>query len=136
MVSEQQSITLRNEDLPPVEFDYVEIDQALSNLIENSVRHTPPGTDIVVSARVKGAEAEVEVADSGPGVPMDAVSRLFTPFYTVRSRDEASRGSGLGLAIAKGLVEAHGGRIWAENRREGGARFVFTLPLSKEHAEA
>jgi two-component system sensor histidine kinase KdpD len=122
------------EDLPPVEFDYVEIDQVLSNLIENASRHTPATADICISIRLQGEEAEVTVADSGPGVPEDALQRLFTPFYAGPSRDGPPRGSGLGLAIARGLVEAHGGRIWAENRPEGGARFVFTLPLTREPA--
>jgi len=124
------------EDLPPVEFDYVEIDQVLSNLIENASRHTPAGAPIRISVRLRGEEVEVEVADSGPGISPDALPRLFTPFYTRPSREAVSRGSGLGLAIARGLVEAHGGRIWAENRPEGGAKFVFTLPLTKEPTAA
>lgn len=124
------------DDLPPVEFDYVEIDQVLFNLIENACRHTPSGVDIRVSIRLRGKEVEVEVADNGPGIPADALPRLFTPFYRGTSKDASPTGSGLGLAIAKGLVEAHGGRVWAENRPEGGARFVFTLPSTKENAAA
>src|SRR3989337_2173627 len=99
------------EALPPVEFDYVEIDQVLSNLIENASRHTPATADICISVRLQGEEAEVTVADSGPGVPEDALQRLFTPFHAGPSRDGAPRGSGLGLAIARGLVEAHCGRV-------------------------
>jgi two-component system, OmpR family, sensor histidine kinase KdpD len=114
------------EDLPPIEFDYIEIDQVISNLIENAVKHTPPNTEIRLSAAVSGGEVQVEVTDTGPGVPADAMSHVFDPFY----RRSAAGGSGLGLAVAKGLVEAHGGRIWVENRPEGGARFVFTLPLA------
>jgi two-component system sensor histidine kinase KdpD len=115
-------------DLPPVELDYVEIDQVLSNLIENAVKYAPAGREIRVSARQRRGELEVEIADRGFGISDDALPRLFDAFY----RDDAARrtrkGSGLGLAVAKGLVEAHGGRIWAENRPGGGARFVFTLP--------
>jgi signal transduction histidine kinase len=71
------------------------------------------------------------VADSGPGVPGDALPHVFEPFYRVQTRGPRPRGMGLGLAVAKGLVEAHGGRIRAENRPAGGARFVFTLPLAE-----
>jgi two-component system sensor histidine kinase KdpD len=115
------------EDLPPIEFDYIEIDQVISNLIENAVKHTPPDTEIRLSAAVSGGEVQVEVTDTGPGVPADAISHVFDPFY----RRSAAGGSGLGLAVAKGLVEAHGGRIWVENRGEGGSRFVFALPLGE-----
>ena len=80
---------------------------------------------------------EIEVTDSGPGIPEDSLGEIFLPFYRATSGPAARpQGSGLGLAVARGLVEAHGGRIWAENRREGGARFVFTLPLSDRPAAA
>ena len=118
------------EGLPPVEFDYVEIDQVITNLIENAWKHTPAGTKIRVSARISGGEVEVEVVDQGPGISTEVMGRVFDPFY--RGRDGAGvLGSGLGLAIAKGLVEAHGGRIWVDNGPEGGARFFFTLPLGE-----
>jgi two-component system sensor histidine kinase KdpD len=116
------------DDLPPVYFDYVEIDQVLSNLIENAVKYTPPGSEILVTAKADGDRAVVEVADTGPGIPPDALPRLFDAFYRARQKG-GPRGSGLGLAVAKGLVEAHGGRITAENRPDRGARFVFTLPM-------
>jgi two-component system sensor histidine kinase KdpD len=119
------------DDLPPVHCDYVAIDQVLSNLIENATRYTPPGADIQLSIRVRGEEAELEVADNGPGIPVEALPHLFKPFYRVLGADPGAPGSGLGLAIARGLVEAHGGRIWVENRPQGGARFVFTLPLTE-----
>ncbi|TMB69284.1 MAG: DUF4118 domain-containing protein [Chloroflexi bacterium] len=114
--------------LPPVLFDYVEIDQVVSNLIENAVKYTPQGTEICVSARTAGDEVEVEVADSGPGIPEGAMPRLFDAFYRA-SDSGGAKGSGLGLAVAKGLVEAHGGRIRVANREGRGARFLFTLPL-------
>jgi two-component system sensor histidine kinase KdpD len=119
------------EDLPPVSLDYVEIDQVLSNLLENATRHTRPGTAIVVSAAIDGPEVIVEVSDDGPGVPKDALDRVFEPFFR-GSSGGSPRGTGLGLAVARGLVEAHGGRISVRNRPEGGAVFRFTLPL--EHA--
>ncbi|MCL4545247.1 MAG: ATP-binding protein [Chloroflexi bacterium] len=116
-------------DLPPVPLDYVEIDQVLSNLIENAAKYTPAGTEIEVCAKRNGDEVELEVADRGPGIPLDALPRLFEPFYRVDGLGPRPQGTGVGLSVAKGLVEAHGGRIWAENRPDGGACFAFTLPL-------
>jgi two-component system sensor histidine kinase KdpD len=121
--------------LPPVEFDYVEIDQVISNLVENAVKYTPAGSEIRVSVRTAEHGVTVEVADSGPGIPPAALPQLFDAFYRVPGSSPA-KGSGLGLAVAKGLVEAHGGRIWAENREGGGARFAFTLPLEEPDVAA
>jgi len=120
------------EELPPVSLDYLEISDVLLNLIENATKHTPAGTEIRVSAREARGEVQVEVADRGPGIPPEDVQRLFDPFYRVRTAGSRPKGMGLGLAVARGLVEAHGGRIWAENRSEGGARFIFALPLSAQ----
>jgi two-component system sensor histidine kinase KdpD len=117
------------EDLPPVPLDYVEIDQVLTNLLENAAKYTPAGTEIRVAARQRGDLVEIEVSDRGPGIAAQALPRLFEPFYRGDGTGHRPRGSGLGLAVARGLVEAHGGRMWAENRPGGGARFVFTLPL-------
>jgi two-component system sensor histidine kinase KdpD len=125
------------EQLPPVQFDYVEIDQVITNLIENAAKYTPEGTTIRVAVRATGGQVEIEVTDSGPGIPEASLGEIFRPFYRAQPGPAARpQGSGLGLAVARGLVEAHGGRIWAENRREGGARFVFTLPLSDRPAAA
>jgi len=115
------------EDLPPVLLDYVEIDQVLSNLIENAAKYAPPGTDIDVSAAVEGDAVRIEVADRGPGIPPGDARDVFAPFRRLR-RDVRTTGTGLGLAIARRLVEAHGGRIGVEPRPGGGSRFVFTLP--------
>ncbi len=118
-----------SDELPPIFLDYVEIDQVLSNLIENAIKYTPAGTEIRISALRGDREVLVEVADRGPGVPASALPHLFEPFYRAGELGSRPRGTGLGLAVAKGLVEAQGGRIWAENRPEGGSRFVFSLPL-------
>lgn len=117
-------------DLPPIPLDYVEIDQALSNLIENGAKYTPPGTPIEITARQLADQVELEVADRGPGVPSSALPRLFERFYRVDGAGPRPQGTGVGLAVAKGLIEAHGGRIRAENRPGGGVRFIFTLPLA------
>lgn len=118
-----------SENLPPVELDYVEIDQVISNLIENAVKHTPAESPIEIAAHPVGREMWIEVADRGPGISEAALPRLFDAFYRAKTSSPRSKGTGLGLAVARGLVEAHGGRIWAENREGGGARFVFSLPL-------
>ena len=123
-------------DLPPVLLDYVQIDQVLSNIVENATRYTPPGGEIQISARADRGELRVEVADRGPGVPAAAFPRLFDSFYRVDGKDAWPKGTGLGLAVARGLVEAHGGRIWAENRPGGGACFAFTLPVGSSEAVA
>jgi two-component system sensor histidine kinase KdpD len=119
------------EELPPVFLDYVFIDEVLANLIDNAVKYTPPGSEIAIRATRDNDEVRVEVADTGPGIPPEALPRLFDPFYRVQREGQMARGTGLGLAVAKGLVEAHDGHIWAENREGGGASFVFTLPLGQ-----
>ncbi|HEY7063788.1 MAG TPA: ATP-binding protein [Chloroflexota bacterium] len=117
------------ESLPPVELDYVEIDQVLSNLLENALKYTPPGTPIRVAARVEGDALAVEVADQGPGIPPAALPRLFEKFYRAASGPGQPVGTGLGLAVARGLVEAHGGRLDVESAPGAGTTFRFTLPL-------
>ena len=124
-----------DDGLPPVPVDYVQIDQVLTNLVENALRHTPPGTSITVSARREDGQIRVSVADTGPGIPPAALERLFEKFYRLEARaGERARGTGLGLAVAKGLVEAHGGRIWVESAPGAGTAFHFTLPLAAEVA--
>jgi two-component system sensor histidine kinase KdpD len=118
------------EDLPPVPLDYVQIDQVLTNLIENATKYTPAGGRIDVAIKQMDGWVEISVADRGRGIPPGALPRLFEPFYRVDGAGPRPIGTGLGLAVARGLVEAHGGKIWAENLPDGGARFVFSLPLT------
>jgi two-component system sensor histidine kinase KdpD len=118
------------DDLPPVLLDYTQIDQVLSNLVENAAKHTPPGTRIDVVADAVDGEVRVAVEDHGPGLPPGGPRDLFEPFYRGERPGPRPKGMGLGLAVARGLVEAHSGRIWAEERPAGGARFVFSLPLA------
>ena len=116
-------------DLPLVPLDAVLIEQVFVNLLENAVKYTPSGTPIEISAVAEGSVVRVEVADRGPGLPLGEEVRVFDKFY--RAPDTVSRsGIGLGLTICRGIITAHGGRIWAENRHGGGAAFRFTLPLT------
>jgi len=120
------------DDLPPVQLDYLEIEQVLTNLIENVVRYTPSDSPIEMSVHIEGDQMVISVADRGPGIPPADLERVFDKFYRVLGRTaERPTGSGLGLAVSKGLVEAHGGRIWTENREGGGTVFRFTLPLKR-----
>jgi two-component system sensor histidine kinase KdpD len=114
------------EDLPLVPLDSVLMEQVFINLLENAARHTPPGSPIEVSARRQSGAVLVQVADRGPGLSPDELERVFEKFYHAKS---ASAGAGLGLAICRAVVDAHGGRIWAENRAVGGTAFCFTLPV-------
>jgi len=129
-----QERTLQTElpdDLPPVELDYLQIDQVLTNLIENAARYTPTDSPIEISVRTQGNQMVISVADRGPGIPPADLERIFDKFYRVSGTSaQTVRGSGLGLAVCRGLVEAHGGHIWAGNRPGGGAIFRFTLPLN------
>jgi len=121
-------------DLLLVELDYLEIDQVLTNLIENAVRYTPKGSPIEVSAHIEGEQIVVSVADRGPGIPSADLGRVFDKFYRVlhgQHRAGFPMGSGLGLAVCKGLVEGHGGRIWAELREGGGLIMFLTLPTGR-----
>lgn len=126
------------ENLPPVELDYLQIDQVVTNLLENAVRYTPASSPIEVSAHVKEQEIVICVADRGPGIPPADRERVFDKFYRVLSPQRIAAhatGSGLGLAVSKGLVEAHGGHIWVNNRQGGGAEFCFTLPVRETKTE-
>jgi len=117
-------------DLPLVPMDEVLIEQVLINLLENAAKHTPPGTEIDVRAWAEEGQAVVEVGDRGPGLAPGEEDRIFEKFY--RGSRPQARGAGLGLAISRAIVEAHGGRIWALNRPEGGAAFRFVLPIGGE----
>jgi two-component system sensor histidine kinase KdpD len=115
-------------DLPLVEFDATLIERVLYNLLENAVKYTPEGTVIRIAAEASGGQLRVTVSDSGPGVPHGQHEAIFDKF-TRGARESATPGVGLGLAIGRAIVQAHGGKIWAEDNPGGGARFCFALPL-------
>jgi two-component system sensor histidine kinase KdpD len=114
--------------LPLIEFDAVLIERVLVNLLENAGKYTPPGSTVRIGAVTSGDKLLVSVSDNGPGLPPGQEEEIFEKF-TRGERESATSGVGLGLAICRAIVEAHHGRIWAENNPAGGARFTFTLPL-------
>ena len=120
-------------DLPGVMADGRRIVQVLSNLLSNASRHSPESSPIRIAAKGEGMHVAVSVTDEGTGLPTDLLPHVFRKFVRIRGEERArgSRGIGLGLAICKGLVEAHGGRIWAESDGAGqGTRFTFTIPAT------
>jgi two-component system sensor histidine kinase KdpD len=116
-------------ELPLVEFDAVLIERVLCNLLENAAKYTPVGSTVRLAAlRSANNLLLVTVSDDGPGLPKGQEEAIFEKF-TRGARESATSGVGLGLAICRAIIEAHKGRIWAENQPAGGARFSFTLPL-------
>jgi signal transduction histidine kinase len=115
--------------LPNVRCAPDKVERVLFNLLTNSLRHTPSDGSIAVHAHPDRESVVVAVEDTGDGLTAEAAARMFERFWRGEP-SRSSRGSGLGLAIARGLVEAQGGRIWAENRPQGGARIAFTLPVA------
>jgi two-component system sensor histidine kinase KdpD len=119
------------EDLPLVPVDFVQMTQVFTNLISNCLKFAPSATVVRVKARAQGdSDVLVQVSNQGPPVPEAHLQRIFEKFYRVTAADRVT-GTGLGLSICKGIIEAHGGRIWAENLPHGFA-FNFTLPLSMD----
>lgn len=115
-------------DLPLVRMDMVLMTQVLVNLLDNALKYSPPESGIEISARVEDGRLGIEVADRGPGIPKQDLKRVFDKFYRIPI-PEGARGTGLGLSICKGIVEAHGGTIRAENQSGGGLRVIVTLPV-------
>ncbi|GBF32138.1 osmosensitive K+ channel histidine kinase KdpD [Desulfocucumis palustris] len=114
-------------DLPLVQADFVLIEQVLVNLLDNALKYSESGSEIAVIANLRNEQVEISVADRGPEVPTEDLERIFDKFYRLKSPRLVS-GTGLGLAICKGIIEAHGGRIWAANNPQGGVVITFILP--------
>ena len=117
-----------NEPLPSVASDRERVLQVFTNLIGNAIKFTPKGGQITIRATHEGSEVRFTVADTGPGIPREHLDHVFDRYWQAKST--AKLGTGLGLSIAKGIVEAHGGRIWAESPPGRGAEFNFTLPTA------
>jgi PAS domain S-box-containing protein len=126
----EKSIALREEIpeyLPPASIDASRIIQVLQNLVSNAVKFTSPGGEIAIQATARNGEAMIAVRDTGVGIPEQDLPRLFDRFW--QATGSRRGGAGLGLAIAKGIIEAHGGRIWVESEVGRGSTFTFALPI-------
>jgi two-component system sensor histidine kinase KdpD len=121
------NVVLR-EDLPDVPIDVVQVDQALTNILENAAKYSPPGSEISVHVARWEDTVQVRIADQGSGIPPELRRRVLEPFF---QSDGARAGSGLGLAIAHAVVEAHGGTMWIEGAPGGGTAVVFRLPAGR-----
>jgi two-component system sensor histidine kinase KdpD len=120
------------ENLQLVPVDYVQMEQVFTNLVSNSLKYAPANTLVCIRARVEEGSIHVQVSNQGPQVPPEDLERIFDKFYRITAAERVT-GTGLGLSICKGIIEAHGGHIWAENLPDGLA-FNFTLPLTWEGA--
>ncbi len=127
------SITLQYHaapDTPPVYADHHRVLQVLSNLIGNAMKFTPQGGIVSLSADPKDSQIVFTVSDTGPGIPKENLKDIFNPYWQAKRAERF--GAGLGLPIAKGIVEAHGGRIWVESEPGDGTKFYFTLPVARD----
>ena len=131
---ENAGVTLVEElerGLPRVTADRQRIAQVLSNLIGNSIKAVSSGGRITVRARNSGDHVQIAVEDTGTGIPAEQLSHIFDRFWQSERSSIRTRGAGLGLPIAKGIVEAHGGRLWAQSTAGSGSAFYFTLPTAR-----
>jgi signal transduction histidine kinase len=131
-VAERRQVSLRGKvdgELDPVLMNAPKISRTIYNLVDNAIQHSPEGGSVLLKAKRTNEGVQVEVTDTGPGFSQEELPRVFERFYRgERARSRAKGGAGLGLAIACGIVEAHGGRIWAENQETRGASVGFLLP--------
>jgi two-component system phosphate regulon sensor histidine kinase PhoR len=130
----QMTVTLElPPTLPPVRGDAERLRQVFVNLLDNAIKYTPSGGRIHINAHEAGAEIECSVSDNGPGIEPEHLPRIFERFYRVdKARSRELGGTGLGLSIVKHIIQAHGGRVWAESRVGEGSRFCFTLSVFSE----
>jgi PAS domain S-box-containing protein len=139
--ADQRQISLRNKidrELPTIRLDPRRVNQVLSNLLNNALKFSDDGGDIEVGAgRGSGNEINVWVKDAGIGIDSDEIGQIFEKYRQVSSgRNSGHKGTGLGLVICKKIVEAHGGRIWAESQKGKGATFFFSLPINASSSGA
>jgi signal transduction histidine kinase len=118
--------------MPEVPMDVVQIDQVITNLIENAIKFTPEGSPISLVAVGDEERVRVTVSDRGPGIAKEDRSRIFEPF---ERGSTTTSGTGLGLAVADAIVQAHGGRMWVSQSPTGGAAFTFELPSENGASE-
>jgi len=133
--AEKKGMSIQKKDIFPalsVHADRGYLEQVLINLFDNAIKYGREGGEIIISAIEDRGEVEVSMRDNGPGIPKDDLPRIFERFYRVdRGRSRELGGTGLGLSIVKHLVQAHGGRVWAESQLGEGSTFYFTIPRTK-----
>jgi two-component system sensor histidine kinase KdpD len=117
-------------NLPPAEADSEFVQQVVKQFVENALKYSPDGAPISISAELQGGKIVIGVADRGPGIEENERTRIFDKFFRGRRHRFDTKGTGMGLAIAKGIVEAHGERIWVESEPGHGSAFYFSLPVS------
>ena len=121
---------IKNE-LPLILVDEEKINWVINNLLSNSIKHTDKGGQISIGASMEGLFMKVYVEDNGKGIPKEYQEKIFEKFVKIQAYDTEFESSGIGLSIAKGIVEAHGGKIWCESDEGKGSKFIFTLPIEK-----
>ena len=119
-------------NLPLVSMDMVLVTQVMVNLLDNALKYSQVESALEIRAQTDKAWLTIEVLDRGPGIPDHDLKRVFDKFYRLPVPEGKGGGTGLGLSICRGIVEAHGGTIWAENRPSGGLRIALRLPLRQE----
>jgi signal transduction histidine kinase len=124
------------ERLPAAEADLEFVQQVVKQFVENALKYSPEGSPLSISAALKSGKIVIGVADRGPGIEENERARIFDKFFRGRRHRFETKGTGMGLAIAKGIVEAHGERIWVESEAGQGAAFYFTLSASGEGGES
>jgi PAS domain S-box-containing protein len=118
-------------DLPPVRGDAALLGRVMANLLGNAIKYTPSGGQVTVHANPQESTLQIEVIDTGRGIPAKSLPHIFDRFYRVPGSEEEAEGTGLGLSIVKSIVEKHGGKIWVESEESQGSTFAFTVPVSQ-----
>jgi signal transduction histidine kinase len=118
------------DDCPIVLVDEGRITQVLDNLISNAIKYSSEGGEIRISGEVRDDCVIISVEDEGPGIPIGDVPHIFDRFYRSEDAQKNTAGAGLGLYLARAIIEAHGGKIWVDPRRDNGARVLFSIPRS------
>jgi two-component system clock-associated histidine kinase SasA len=120
------------DDLPDIAIDAEKVERVMVNLIDNALRYTPQGGNVTMRIFSSASHQDVQVIDSGPGIPGEFRERIFERFFQIKAsaRKRGTKGSGLGLTFCRLAVEAHRGRIWVDDGPDGGAAFHFTLPTN------
>jgi two-component system sensor histidine kinase KdpD len=136
IIRDLQLVVELNDEWLTVWIDSHLVAEVLTNLIDNAAKYSPIGSQITLSGLVRNDEFVISVKDQGPGIAPEEMNYIFNKFYRgTRLPRQGSEGTGMGLAIARGIVEAHGGRIWAESILGQGSTFCFSLPIERKHTQ-